>query len=299
MDVQGSAPDGPAGKAARARLLVSCPDRPGIVAAVASFLADRGANILDADQHSSDPRGGGTFSMRMAFELPRSAGALEALREAFHPAVGGPFAMRWRLADARRPKRIAVLVSNVEHCLLELLWRRRAGDFEDDIALVVSNHDGLRTLVEPFGVPFHHLPIVDGDKRSQEERVLELLEGSVDLVVLARYMQILGPAFVARYRERIINIHHSFLPAFSGGRPYHRAYERGVKLIGATAHYVTDELDEGPIIEQDVVRVTHRQSVRDLRRLGREIERTVLARAVSLHLEDRILVEGNKTIVFA
>ncbi len=299
MDVRDPAPGDPAATAARARLLVSCPDRPGIVAAVASFLAERGANILDADQHSSDPRGGGTFSMRMAFELPLRAGGLEALREAFARTVAEPFDMHWRLADARRSKRIAVLVSNVEHCLLELLWRRRAGDFEDDIAMVASNHDRLRSMVEPFGVPFHHLPIVEGDKGSQEERVLELLEGSVDVIVLARYMQILSPAFVARYRERIINIHHSFLPAFSGGRPYHRAYERGVKLIGATAHYVTDELDEGPIIEQDVVRVTHRQSVRDLQRLGREIERTVLARAVTLHLEDRILVQGNKTIVFA
>ncbi len=299
MDVQDSAPGDPAATAARARLLVSCPDRPGIVAAVASFLAERGANILDADQHSSDPRGGGTFSMRMAFELPRRAGGLEALRGAFARTVAEPFDMRWRLADARRAKRVAVLVSNVEHCLLELLWRRRAGDFEDDIAMVVSNHDRLRPMVEPFGVPFHHLPIVDGDRESQEQRVLELLGGSVDVIVLARYMQILSPAFVARYRERIINIHHSFLPAFSGGRPYHRAYERGVKLIGATAHYVTDELDKGPIIEQDVVRVTHRQSVRDLQRLGREIERTVLARAVTLHLEDRILVQGNKTIVFA
>ncbi len=299
MDVQDPRPGGPAGAAARVRLLVSCPDRPGIVAAVASFLAERGANILDADQHSSDPRGGGTFSMRMAFELPERAGALEALREAFQSAVAAPFGMRWRLADARRRKRIAVLVSKVDHCLLELLWRRRAGDFEDEIAMVVSNHDTLRPLVEPFGVPFHHLPILDGDRAAQEERMLELLGDSIDVIVLARYMQILSPRFVERYRERILNIHHSFLPAFSGGRPYHRAYERGVKLVGATAHYVTDELDEGPIIEQDVARVTHRQSVRDLQRLGREIERTVLARAVALHLEDRILVQGNKTIVFA
>lgn len=299
MDAHDSPGAGPVGTAADVRLLVSCPDRPGIVAAVASFLAGRGANILDADQHSSDPRGGGTFSMRMAFELPGRAGSLAALRESFESAVATPFDMRWRLADARRPKRIAVLVSKVDHCLLELLWRRRAGDFRDDIAMVVSNHDTLRALVEPFGVPFHHLPIVDGDRASQEERMLELLGNSIDVIVLARYMQVLGPDFVARYRERAINIHHSFLPAFSGGRPYHRAYERGVKLVGATAHYVTDDLDEGPIIEQDVVRVTHRQSVRDLQRLGREIERTVLARAVALHLEDRILVQGNKTIVFA
>ena len=299
MDAHAFPPEPPADAAARMRLLVSCPDRPGIVAAVASFLAGRGANILDADQHSSDPRGGGTFSMRMAFEVPERAGSFDALRDAFDANVAAPFGMRWRLADASRRKRIAVLVSKVDHCLLELLWRRRAGDFEDEIAMVVSNHDTLRPLVEPFGVPFHHLPILDGERASQEARMLQLFGDTIDVIVLARYMQILSPRFVERYRERILNIHHSFLPAFSGGRPYHRAYERGVKLIGATAHYVTDELDEGPIIEQDVVRVTHRQSVRDLQRLGREIERTVLARAVALHLEDRILVQGNKTIVFA
>jgi formyltetrahydrofolate deformylase len=265
---------------------------------VSRFLFEHGANILDADQHSSDPHGGGTFSMRMAFELPPAGGGLPGLAAAFERDVAVPFAMRWRLADAWKRKRIAVLVSKVDHCLLELLWRRRAGDFEDDIVMVISNHDALRSVVEPFGVPFHHVAIGSEGKAAQEAQVLERLEGAADVIVLARYMQILSPAFVARYRERIINIHHSFLPAFSGGRPYQRAYERGVKLIGATAHYVTDALDEGPIIEQDVVRVTHRQSVRDLQRMGREIERTVLARAVALHLEDRILVHGNKTVVF-
>jgi len=279
------------------RLLVSCPDRPGIVATVSRFLFELGANITDADQHSTDPHGG-TFFMRMAFELPASGADPARVREAFERDVAPRFAMRWRMTDARRPKRIAVLASNVEHCLQELLWRRRAGEFDGDIVMVISNHERLRGVAEPFGVPFHYLPVREGEREAQEAQVLGLLEGAADLVVLARYMQILSPAFVARYPERIVNIHHSFLPAFSGGRPYHRAYERGVKLIGATAHYVTDALDQGPIIEQDVVRVTHRQNVPELVSLGREIERRVLARAVKLHLEDRILVHGNKTIVF-
>jgi len=296
--------DAPASQAhpGRGRLLVSCPDRPGIVAAVSRLLFDLGANISDADQHSTDPSGG-TFFMRMAFELPaaregRDGVTLDAVRDAFGREVAPRFAMRWRMADAGRPKRVAVLASKVEHCLQELLWRRRAGEFDDPIVMVISNHQRLRSVAESFGVPFHHLPVREGETAAQEERALELLEGTADVVVLARYMQVLSPAFVARYRERMINIHHSFLPAFSGGRPYHRAYERGVKLIGATAHYVTEELDQGPIIEQDVVRVSHRQRVPELVRLGREIERRVLARAVQLHLEDRILVHGNKTIVF-
>ncbi|HKI55990.1 MAG TPA: formyltetrahydrofolate deformylase [Trueperaceae bacterium] len=293
------APGGaPSSTGGRARLLISCPDRPGIVAAVSRFLYERGANITDADQHSSDPHGG-TFFMRMAFELAGDA-ALDALRVAFARDVASRLDMRWRMTDARQGKRIAILASKVEHCLQELLWRRRAGEFEDAIVMVISNHDVLRPVVEGFDVPFHHLPIApgQGSGAAQETRVLGLLEGAADVVVLARYMQILSPEFVARYPERIINIHHSFLPAFSGGRPYHRAYERGVKLIGATAHYVTDALDQGPIIEQDVVRVTHRHNVPELVRMGREIERRVLARAVKLHLEDRILVHGNKTIVF-
>ncbi|MEJ2667752.1 MAG: formyltetrahydrofolate deformylase [Deinococcales bacterium] len=292
----------PHGVGERGRLLISCPDRPGIVAAVSRFLFDCGANISDADQHSTDPRGG-TFFMRMAFDLPGAdlaPGALDldGVRAAFGRDIAPRFGMRWRMADARAPKRIAILASKVEHCVQELLWRRRAREFSDDIVMVVSNHERLADLVASFGVPFHHLPLEADGKPAQEARVLELLDGAADVVVLARYMQILSPAFVARFQERIINIHHSFLPAFSGGRPYHRAYERGVKLIGATAHYVTDELDQGPIIEQDVVRVSHRQSVPELVRLGRDIERRVLARAVALHLEDRILVHGNKTIVF-
>lgn len=277
------------------RLLIACPDRPGIVAAVSTFLYQHGANILDASQHSTDPEGG-VFYMRMVFgadglELP-------ALERAFRERVAAPFGMTARFASTEEVKRMAVLVSKVDHCLLELLWRWRSGDLQAAIPMVISNHAALRSEVEPFGIPFHHLPVTPGQEREQEEAVLELLEGNVDLIVLARYMRILSPAFVARYPGRILNIHHSFLPAFVGADPYRRAYDRGVKLIGATAHYVTDELDEGPIVDQDVVRVSHRETARDLARLGREIERRVLARAVRSHLEDRIVLHGNKTIVF-
>ncbi len=277
------------------RLLISCADRPGIVAAVSRFLFERGANILDADQHTTDPEGG-TFFMRMAFQLPEADAGLE---RAFGDHVAQRFGMRWRLAMADRRKRMAVMASRVDHCLLELLWRWRAGEYHADIPLVVSNHERLRSLVEAFGIAFHHLPVPTGGRAEQEHAVLALLgAAAVDTVVLARYMQVLSPGFVARYPDAILNIHHSFLPAFVGADPYRRAFERGVKLIGATAHYVTDDLDEGPIIEQEVLRVSHRETLGDLVRLGREVERLVLARAVRAHLEDRILVFGNKTVVF-
>lgn len=281
-----------------ARLLISCPDRPGIVAAVAQFLYSHGANILEADQHSTDPSGG-TLFMRMVFHLDGLDVSRGQLEKAFAEVVAAKFTMDWRVAYADRRKRMAIMVSKYDHCLHELLWRWRSGEFDADVAMVVSNHDDLRGLVESFGVPFHHVPVTKDTKREREDEVLERFENEVDVVVLARYMQILTPAFVAAYPRRIINIHHSFLPAFVGAHPYLKAYDRGVKLIGATAHYVTEELDQGPIIDQDVRRVSHRESVADLVRVGREIERTVLARAVSAHLEDRILVHGNKTVVFA
>jgi formyltetrahydrofolate deformylase len=281
-----------------ARLLIDCPDRPGIVAAVSSFLYERGANVLDSSQHSTDPDGG-TFFMRMAFRLADPGLDRERFEAAFARDVARPFAMRWRLAWPGRPTPTAILVSKADHALLELLWRWRNGELEADVRLIASNHDRLRATASGFGVPFHHLPIRPDGKEAQEARLRALLEQErVELVVLARYMQILGPAFVAAWPQRIVNIHHSFLPAFVGADPYRRAHERGVKLIGATAHYVTDELDEGPIIAQDVQRVTHRDSLADLRRRGKEIERTVLARAVEAHLDDAILVHGNKTIVF-
>ncbi|MEX2536595.1 MAG: formyltetrahydrofolate deformylase [Trueperaceae bacterium] len=284
-------------RANTARLLVSCPDRRGIVAAVSQFLYTHGANVLDSSQHSTDPSGG-AFFMRMVFHLDGLDVGRAQLERAFGDVVAKPFEMEWRISYADQRKRMAVLVSRYDHCLMELLWRVRSGEFDAQIPLVVSNHDDLRNITESFGVPFHHLPVAKENRQKQERAVLELLEGKVDLVVLARYMQILSPEFVERWRRRIINIHHSFLPAFVGANPYRHAYQRGVKLIGATAHYVTDDLDEGPIIEQDVHRVSHRESVADLARVGREIERTVLARAVSAHLDDRILVHGNKTVVF-
>ena len=284
-------------KGQTAKLLISCSDRPGIVAAVSQFLYAHGANILDAAQHTTDPTGG-AFFMRMVFYLEDLDVTRPQFERAFEEVVAKPFAMSWRMAYADEVKRIAIMVSKYDHCLLELLWRVRSGEFEVEVPFVISNHDDLRETVESFGLPFHHLSVNKENKAEQESQVLALLDGEVDFVVLARYMQILSSEFVAHYPQRILNIHHSFLPAFVGANPYKHAYERGVKLIGATAHYVTDDLDEGPIIEQDVERVSHRESAKDLVRVGREIERTVLARAVAAHLEDRVLVFGNKTVVF-
>jgi len=282
----------------RGRLLVDCPDRPGIVAAVSRFLFERGANIVHSDQHSTDPTGG-DFFLRVEFELPSLAEQSTAIEREF-AAIAERYAMRWRLALAGVPKRLAVFVSTEDHCLLELLWQRRAGDLRAEIALVVGNHAALAPTVEPWGIPFHHMPVTAATKEDTEARQLALLdETGVDLVVLARYMQILSSPVVDQWRGRMINIHHSFLPAFVGAKPYAQAHARGVKLIGATAHYVTAELDAGPIIEQDVARVDHRHGVEELRRIGRQIERVVLARAVSWHVEDRVLVHGTKTVVFS
>ncbi|RDI96304.1 formyltetrahydrofolate deformylase [Meiothermus sp. QL-1] len=280
-----------------ARLLITCPDRPGIVAAVSSFLFHHGANITALDQHSTDPEGG-LFFMRLEFQTPHLDVSREILEKAFAETVAERFQMDWRIAYAAEVKKVAILVSRYDHALLELLWRHSNKELPCTITQVISNHPDLRAEVERFGIPFHHVPVEKGRKEEAEARMLELLQGN-DLLVLARYMQILTPAFVAHYPNRIINIHHSFLPAFVGANPYKQAYQRGVKIIGATAHYVTEELDQGPIIEQDVVRVSHRHNVADLVRLGRDLERTVLARAVQWHLEDRIIVYGNKTVVFS
>jgi len=279
------------------RILISCPDRPGIVAAVSRFLFEQGANIIDSDQHSTDPTGG-TFLMRVEFQLPDLEQRGPALERAFSE-VAVSFDMEWRLAYAGRIKRLAIFVSKAEHALFELLWHRRAGDLRAEIAMVISNHPDLASTVATWGIPFYHIPVDKNKKQEAEAKQIALMEGKVDLVVLARYMQIITPDFIKHYPNRIINIHHSFLPAFVGADPYARAYERGVKLIGATAHYVTEELDAGPIIEQDVHRVDHRQAVEDLRRIGRYVERMVLARAVSWHVEDRVLVHGNKTVIFS
>jgi len=282
----------------RAILVIRCPDRPGIVAAISSFLFARSANITDLDQHSSDPEGG-TYFMRLEFHLIGLEKDLGELRRHFETEVASPFAMEWRLVPATDRKKVAVLVSKQDHALLELLWSWKRGDLRADVTIVISNHPDLRSAVEPFGVLFEHVPNTRETRAAAEARMLELLDGRADLLVLARYMQILSPELTARFANRIINIHHSFLPAFAGADPYRQAHDRGVKIVGATAHYVTAELDAGPIIEQDVGRVSHRDSVDDLKALGRDLERRVLARAVKWHCEERTLVHGNKTIVFS
>jgi formyltetrahydrofolate deformylase len=279
------------------RLLVQCEDRPGIVAAVSRFLYLHGANIAQSDQYSTDPEGG-TFFLRMVFHMRGLAAVGDELRTAFTEQVAHPFGMTWSLQDAARPKRVAVLVSREDHCLLDLLWRWGRGELDVEIGQVISNHPDLASDVARFEVPFEHVPVTKDTKAEAERRQLALLRGNFDLVVLARYMQILSGDFLAQLGVPVINIHHSFLPAFAGAGPYQRAKERGVKLIGATAHYVTEDLDEGPIIEQDVIRVSHRDDVEALTRLGADIERTVLARAVRWHSEDRVLVSGDTTVVF-
>jgi formyltetrahydrofolate deformylase len=279
-------------------LLIRCPDRPGIVAAVSTFLFRHGANIVDLDQHSTeeDPR---SYFMRLELQTAGLDVPLPELSRLFAAEVAGAFGMEWRLStDAARP-RVAVLVSRHDHALLDLLWHWRRGELRAEVSQVISNHEDLRGAVEPFGVPFAHVPNTPAGRPEAEAAMLRLLEGRADLVVLARYMQILSPGFVDRYPHRIVNIHHSFLPAFAGADPYRQAWDRGVKLVGATAHYVTAELDAGPIIDQDVARVSHRDSVEDLRALGRDLERRVLYRAVRWHCEDRVLVHGLRTIVFA
>jgi formyltetrahydrofolate deformylase len=278
------------------RLLISCPDRPGIVSAVSGFLTESGANIIRSDQYSSDPDQG-TFFMRMEFAVAPERHS--DLGERFGLAVAERFEMTWRLWDVGTPKRIAILVSRYDHCLQDLLWRWRRGDLGGaEITTVASNHPDLRGEVETFGLPYHHVPVEKGKKPEAEAKLLDLLDGECDLVVLARYMQILSGEFLERVGVPVINIHHSFLPAFAGAGPYQKAKERGVKLVGATAHYVTEELDAGPIVEQDVIRVDHSNSAAELERLGADIERAVLARAAKWHCEDRVLRHGNTTVVF-
>ncbi|WP_444547797.1 formyltetrahydrofolate deformylase [Stigmatella ashevillensis] len=281
-----------------ARLLITCPDRPGIVSAVTTFLYHHGANVTELDQYSTDPTGG-RFFMRLEFQTPHLDVSRATLKQSFGDVVGQRFEMDWRLSFAADKPRMGVLVSKHDHALMDLLWRWQRGELRVDIPLVISNHPDLREAVERFGVRFEHVPVEAATHAESEARMLALMEGQADFVVLARYMRILSTGFVSHYPQRIINIHHSFLPAFIGADPYKQAYERGVKLIGATAHYVTSELDQGPIIEQDTARVSHRHAVSELRHLGRDLERQVLARAVRWHAEDRIIVDGNKTIVFA
>lgn len=281
-------------------LLIDCPDRKGLVARVAGLLYERGANILHADQHEDHDLG--LFFMRVEFALNGDNGGptfdLDAFRSAFAP-LAAELGMRWKLIAAAERPRIALFCSQYLHCMADLLHRWRSGELDCEIPLIVSNHREVEPLAAFYGIPFEHIAVTAATRAAAEARQLELLAAHrVELVVLARYMQILSPGFVARYPASIINVHHSFLPAFTGARPYHAAHARGVKLIGATSHYVTEVLDDGPIIEQDVARISHRDQVEDLVARGRDLERLVLSRAVRWHLDRRILCFGNKTVVF-
>ena len=279
-----------------ARLLIACPDARGIVAAVASFIADNGGNLLDADQHTDKDHG--EFFMRAAIEREGFGLGPETFAAAWEP-VARRFAMDWSVFWGLPVKRMGIMVGRQSHCLTDLLWRHKSGELDVEIPLIVSNHADLGDLAADAGIAFEVCPVAAGAKPQQEKWVLGLLsDAGVDFIVLARYMQILSSEFVNRYPRRVINIHHSFLPAFAGGSPYKQAYDRGVKMIGATSHYVTDDLDAGPIIAQDTVTTSHRDTVDDLIRKGRDLERIVLARAVHLHVDDKILVSQNKTVVF-
>lgn len=280
----------------RSVLLISCPEKPGIISTVSNILLEHHANIVHFDQHTTDPHSGRVF-MRIEFALQSFDNDIEALEQDLHE-VAQAHSMEWQLSNSKRKKRMAIFVSKMDHCLLELIWRWKSNELVVDIPLVISNHAHLADEVESYGLPFYHIPLTHETKEEAEQKALELLDGKVDFIVLARYMQILSPNFISKYPNQIINIHHSFLPAFVGANPYVRAFNRGVKLIGATAHYVTNDLDEGPIIQQDVLRVNHRYTAEDLKIAGRHVEKTVLAEAVAWHVEDRVLVHGNKTIVF-
>jgi len=284
------------GSPQRAILLLSCPEQKGIVAAVSDFLYRNDGNIVDADQHTDFESN--LFLQRVEWELDGFRLPREELADAFRP-IAERFSMSWTLHFTSDVPRMAILVSKLDHCLHDLLWRRQAGELPAEVPFVLGNHEDLGPVAASFGLPFHLHPITPETRAEEGRRILSRFDAErIDLVVLARFMQVLGDDVVREWRGRMINIHHSFLPAFAGSRPYHQAYTRGVKVIGATAHYVTEQLDEGPIIEQDVVRVSHRDSVEDMIRKGRDLERVVLARAVRLHLRRRVLVYGNRTVVF-
>lgn len=277
-------------------LLIDCPDRKGLVAAIGEFLYKHNANILHADQHQDPERN--VFLMRVEWDLAGFDFDLAEFTARFEP-IATRYAMRWRLERSDKPHRLAIFVSKYDHCLVDLLYRHQSGELPCEIPLIVANHPDAERWADFYKIPFRVLPIEPGKKAEGEAKQLALLkEFDIDLVILARYMQVLSPTFVGAFPHRIINVHHSFLPAFVGAKPYHRAFDRGVKLIGATSHYVTDDLDEGPIIEQDVVRVSHRDTIDDLLEKGRDMERSVLSKAVRWHIDHRILVYGHKTVVF-
>ncbi|WP_077306870.1 formyltetrahydrofolate deformylase [Terribacillus halophilus] len=280
----------------RYRIVISCPDQPGIVAAVSEFLYKQKANIMESNQYTTDPDGG-SFFLRIEFECQRESD-IQQLEEDFQ-SIAAHFRMDWQLVRVRDLKKLAIFVSKELHCLQEILWEYQSGNLMADLAVIVSNHEDARELAEAYGIPFHHIPANKDIRQEAERQQLSVLKQyQIDTVILARYMQILTPAFLENYKNKIINIHHSFLPAFIGAKPYERAFERGVKLIGATSHYVTSDLDEGPIIEQDIHRVNHKDKAADLKRVGRLVERSVLMRALKWHVDDRVIVFGNKTIIF-
>ncbi len=277
-------------------LLISCPDQKGLVAAIAQFLYQHNANILHADQHQDAESG--TFLMRVEWDLQSFDLALEQFHTAFSP-IAQQFGMHWRLAHATQRLRMAIFVSRYDHCLADLLYRYQAGELNCDIPIIISNHHDTQWLAQAYNIPFQYIPVhKDGKAEAEAEQLAILRHHHIDFIVLARYMQVLSADFIRHYPQRIINIHHSFLPAFHGAKPYHRAFERGVKLIGATSHYVTEILDDGPIIEQDVARISHRDNLDDLIRRGADLEKIVLSRAVRLHSEHRVLLYANKTVVF-
>ena len=279
-----------------ATLLISCPDHRGIVAEVTHFIFTYSGNILHSDQHNDDETG--TFFMRIEWDLVDFAIRKDKLAAAFEP-IAEKFGMEWRLEFSTRVSRMAIFVSRFDHCLWDLMTRRKSGELDAEVVCIISNHPDARSIADYFEVPFYHIPVGKETRVEDEARQWEILEShEADLIVLARYMQILSNEFVGRYRHRIINIHHSFLPAFIGAKPYHQAYSRGVKIIGATSHYVTAELDQGPIIEQDVARISHRDTVKDLVQKGRNLEKMVLSRAVRLHMDHKVLIFGNKTVIF-
>jgi formyltetrahydrofolate deformylase len=279
-----------------ATLLISCPDQQGLVAKIANFIYANGGNIIHADQHTDFAAG--LFLSRIEWQLDGFNLPRELIAPAFN-AIAQPLQAKWELHFSDAVPRIAIWVSRQEHCLLDLIWRQRSQEFAAEIPIIISNHPDLQGIADQFGIEYHYIPITKENKSEQEAKQLELIHKyNIDLVVLAKYMQILSQKFISQ-APPVINIHHSFLPAFVGANPYHKAYERGVKIIGATSHYVTADLDAGPIIEQDVVRVSHRDEVEDLIRKGKDLERVVLARGVRLFLQNRVLVYGNKTVVFA
>jgi len=281
------------------RLIASCPDHVGILAKVATFLADRGANITEANQYEDIATN--TFFMRYGFTLDANDTQVEELKGSIQSTLADPLTMNWRLTDAQTRQRVVLLVSKFDHCLAYLLHRWKVGDLPIDIPCVISNHETLRELVEWYGIPFLHVPVPkdpDGKQAAFKQTAQHIEEAQPDTIVLARYMQIFPEWLCEKYRHRVINIHHSFLPSFIGAKPYHQAAKRGVKLIGATCHYITEDLDAGPILEQDVVRIRHSDSIEDMMRLGKDVENTVLSKGLRYHLEDRVLVHGNKTVLF-